>query len=117
MDKLYIGDIPLDYHYASMGDNHIDLYNTNVLQPNTTYTFYRIFMNYNNQFLYLPVSVRTGNTTQYLSSDLDVTNDIMYRRDMPSIMCMTFIFVIGFVFLINIVTSYIKKGGLFGGLF
>lgn len=116
MDKLYIGDIPQEYHYAQFNNNYIDLYNTSVINNNTTYTYYRVYM-YDNQFMYEKLNTTTG--SYYYSrtnTDIEVTNDIMYRRDMPNILLMTCIFVLIGVWLINLVTSFVKKGGILGGL-
>lgn len=117
MDKLYIGDIPKEYCYARFNSNYIDLYNTSLLTSGNTYTFYRVYL-YENQFMYEQLQTTTGGyySTQY-NTFINVTDDVFYRRDMPSILCMTFIFAIGFVFLINLVTSFVKRGGLLHGLF
>ena len=115
MDKLYIGDIPLDYHYVMFSDNHLDLYNRSVLPRNSSVTYYRIYTNYDN-FMYSVNTVTTPNYDQVISNSIEVTNDVMYRNDMPQIVSTTFIFAIGFVFLINLVTSFVKRGGLLHGL-
>lgn len=116
MDKLYVGDIPLDYHYAQFNGDYIDLYNSPVINNNTTYDYYRIYM-YDNQFMYEKLSTTTGSYyyNRY-NTDIQVTDNLMYRRDISDIICITFILVIGFVFLINLITSFIKKGGILGGL-
>lgn len=114
MDKLYIGDIPSEYCYARFSDNHIDLYNTNVLH-NGVFDYYRIYTS-NKGFYY---SFGTSNISQYTTeylTQLDVTQDVCYRSDFDSILFITFIFVLFGVFLFNIVTSLIRKGGLLGGL-
>lgn len=114
MDTLYIGDIPLTYKYANLSNDYIDLYDTDTLIANNTYTRYRIYM-YDNSFMYSVASVRAG-ATQSIATELNVTNNVLYRRDMPFIAVWSFVLIVGFVFLINIVTSFIKKGGVFGGL-
>lgn len=113
MDVLYIGDIPQDYHYAVFGTNYIDLYDTANLQG--TLDFYRVYL-YENQFAY---EKRTTTYNQYYYStakDIEVTNNYMYRRDFPSIMFMSVVYIILLVFLFNIVSSVFKRGGLLGGL-
>ena len=114
MDKIYIGDIPTDYHFARFGNGYIDLYNTEVLH-NNTYTYYRLYTN-NNGFYY---SINNTNYNSYISEytqPVDVTTDFCYRSDFPNIMIMTFIFVLFGMFLFNIISSFIRKGGLLGGL-
>ena len=114
MDKIYIGDIPTEYHFARFGNGYIDLYDSQVLH-NNSYTYYRIYTN-DNGFYY---STNIANYNQYITEyaqPVDVTNEIFYRTDFPNIMIMTFIFVLFGIFLFNIVTSLIRKGGLLGGL-
>ena len=114
MDKLYIGDIPSSYHYARFGNGYIDLYDTEVLH-NNSYTYYRIYTN-NNGFYY---STNNANYNQYITEyaqPIEVTDIVYYRTDFPNIMLMTFILVLFGIFLFNIITSLIHKGGLLGGL-
>ena len=115
MDTLYIGEIPLDYHYAVFNDNYITLYN----QPsgyNETLNYYRVYTT-NNGFYY-----STGHTdfgryqTQYFTN-INVSNDWIYRSDIDKIFVCCFIIFLMFIWLFNIVTSVFKKGGVFGGLF
>ena len=117
MDKLYIGDIPSDFHYAEFNNNYIDLYNVPFLQANRDYTYYRIFL-YDNTFLYQKLEESTGN--YYYNKDLEnvvVTDNVMYRRDIDSILIITLSFAVVGIWLINLVTSFVKKGGVLGGLF
>lgn len=116
MDTLYIGDIPSEYHYAQFNNYYIDLYNTNVLQANHTYQYYRIYL-YDNQFMYESLSRQIGSysSNTYLES-VRVTDNVRYRRDFPDIALTIFLYILLFIFLVNIVTSSIKKGGLLGGL-
>lgn len=115
MDKLYVGDIPSEYHFARFGNNYIDLFNTNVVSPNSSYDYYRVYL-YDNMFAYDYITGTTGYNNIVISNVVETTDNIMYRRDMPSIIVMTFMFVIMYVFLINLVTSAIRRGGIFGGL-
>lgn len=114
MDKIYIGDIPKEYHYALWGSNYVDLFNTPVLSSNDTYNYYRLYF-YDNTFLY---SEGTRQGSYYTTSlqDVQVTDDFFYRRDIDSIFSMCFVVLLGIVFCINLVTSFIKKGGMLGGL-
>lgn len=115
-DTLYIGDIPQQFHFARYGSNYIDLFNTETLRPNQTYTFYRVYM-YDNYFTYYQDTYTTGSyystSTNY---NIPVSNKAVYRRDFSYVMIMTFIFVIFGVWLLNLFTSIVRKGGIFGGL-
>lgn len=117
MDTLYIGNIPSEYCYADFGSDYIDLYNTNVLQPNNTYTYYRVYL-YDNAFFYEDLYItRSSYSSNIYLDKIDVTDNIRYRRDFPDICSTIFIYCILFIFLVNLVTSSIKKGGMLGGLF
>lgn len=116
MDILYIGDIPSDYHFAEFNNNYIDLYNTNNIQPNRTYTFYRVYL-YDNTFLYDKNTLQTNSwINQYNLVDVETSSSIVYRRDFDAICFITFVFVLFGVWLLNLITSIIRKGGVLGGL-
>lgn len=113
-DVIYTSDIPSDYHYVRFGSDYIDLFNQPSAQ-NETLQFYRIY------YRYSPGTYITG--TQSFSDydrtyfdDYPVSGDIWYRPDLDKILlCVFIISVFGF-FLINLVTSIVKKGGILGGL-
>lgn len=112
MDKLYTGDIPKNYHYARFGNNYIDLFNTDSFKYQQNYDYYRVYM-YDNGFYY------TYNTTTLYNQvvqDVEVTDNICYRSDFSSIVVVTFIFALFGVWLINLMTSIVNKGGVLGGL-
>lgn len=113
MDVLYIGDIPQEYHYAVYGSNYIDLYNTPNLQGNLN--FYRVYL-YENQFAYEQRSATYNQYNYSTAKNIDVTDNYMFRRDFPSIMFMSTVYIILLVFLFNIITSVFKRGGLLSGL-
>ena len=115
MDKLFIGDIPSEYHYARFGDNYIDLYKVQNLTANTEYDYYRVYL-YDNTFIYSHNVGVVGYYSNYINTDIEVTDNVMYRRDIDSIFICTFIICLIGLMLINIVTSCVKRGGIFGGL-
>ena len=115
MDTLYIGDIPQEYHYAIFNNGYIDLYNTNVLH-NNTYTRYRIFTNAGG-FYYDTSTVQVGQYSTTYTTDISVSSNSVYRQDFNYILICTFIIAVFGVWLFNLLTSLIRKGGLLGGLF
>lgn len=113
MDKLYIGNIPKEYHFARFYDGHIDLYKTNDLSG--TLDFYRIYT-YENLFAFEHLSTTYSQYNQTTAIPVEVTDDFMYRRDFPSIVFLSTIYIIFIVLIFNIVTSVFKRGGLLSGL-
>lgn len=114
MDVLYVGDIPSDYHYARYGSNYIDLYNRATLS-NGTYQYYRVYL-YDNFFTYDLGSTTVGQYNTISTRNIETSSNFMYRRDIDSIFVCVLIFCIFFVFLTNLFTSIVRKGGVFGGL-
>lgn len=115
MDTLYIGDIPQEYHYALFNNGYIDLYNTDALH-NNTYTYYRIYTNVGGFYYRIYQQTYNQYNTTY-AQDINVSNEVVYRRDFPSILFMTICFTLIGIWLFNLITSLIRKGGLLGGLF
>lgn len=114
MDTFYIGDIPSEYHYAIFNSNYVDFYNVPFLNANTSYNYYRVYLN--NEYFYYDFFTRnTYQETQLV--DVKVSNNVAYRKDFDSIVVLVFIFAIFGVWLFNLLTSAIRKGGLLGGLF
>lgn len=114
MDTLYIGDIPQEYHFAIFNNGYIDLYNTDTLH-NRDYTYYRIYTNVNG-FYYRQLTTNVGQFTTTYTQNINVSDKIMYRQDFDKICSITFFFLLLGVFLFNLITSCIRKGGLLGGL-
>lgn len=114
MDVLYIGDIPQNYKFARFGSNYVDLFNTQTLH-NGTYTFYRIYF-YDNFFAYDVGALSVGQYTTYNCIELNVSDQVVYRRDFCNIVVLTFIIALFGLWLFNLFTSIVRKGGLFGGL-
>lgn len=115
MDTIYIGDIPQDFHFARFGNNYIDLFNTNELHQNVDYTYYRIYL-YDNLFEY-DIRTQEGSYYREILQDVKVSNSQVYRRDFGDI-CIIIALYVGFgVWLLNLMTSIFRKGGVLGGLF
>ncbi len=113
MDTLYIGDIPLDYTYATFNGDYITLYNKSSAR-NETLSYFRIYTNYDN-FMYTSGTQTFSNNTTYFQP-ITVSNNWMYRTDIDKIFVVCFIIFFMFIFVFNIITSIYKKGGVFGGL-
>lgn len=114
MDTLYTGDIPSDYHYALFNNGYVDLYNTDVLH-NNNYDFYRVYTN-SGGFFYRRFTTSVGQYTTTYTENINISSNPCYRSDFAYIMIMVFIFTLFGVWLFNIFTSLINKGGLLGGL-
>ena len=113
MDTLYTGDIPQDFKYAVFSNDYITLYN----QPqgnNETLPYYRIYKNYDN-FMYSQGTTDFRYTTTQFT-EVKVSDNWLYRTDIDKIFLVSFLFILLFIFVFNIVTSVFKKGGVFGGL-
>lgn len=114
MDKLYIGDIPSEFHYAIFYNNYIDLYNTPNL-TNGTFEYYRIYKGLDG-FYYKQDSARYSEYNTTYATQIDVTSDYHYRDDYANICSTVFLHIILILFVFNIITSIIRKGGSLGGL-
>ena len=115
MDTIYIGDIPAEFHFARFGSDYIDLFNTDTLVNNQTYIYYRIYM-YDNLFTY-SVGSTSGSYHSQTLQNVNVSDNKVYRRDFGDI-CIMVALMVGFgVWLLNLMTSIFRKGGVLGGLF
>lgn len=115
MDTLYIGDIPSQFHYAVFNNGYIDLYDRETLH-NGTFNSYRVFTNVNG-FYYEPRTVTVGQYSTTYTRNINVSDKPVYRTDFPSILFITCVFTIFGVWLFNLLSSLIRKGGVLGGLF
>lgn len=118
-DTLYTGNIPKDFKYARFNDNSIDLFNTYLFDTeDLTVPFYRIYL-YDNQFFYSKESSDRRYDDIWMTHkvwEVNVSDNIVYRRDFPDILTIALIISVFIVFLLNIMTSLIRKGGVLGGL-
>ena len=109
-----IGD---NFKYVVPSNNYFDLYDVDYLQPNETYVFYRHYDNMDEDLFIQMTRTTTNYNYGYLScAEVSLNHDYIYRKDYPQILQCVFIFTLGFVLLINIITSIIKKGGILSGL-
>lgn len=110
MDTLYVGDIPSEFKYASFSNDYITLY----AQPsahNETLNYFRIY-DYDLGFYYSTGTQTFGQTYSYFAP-INTSNNWLYRNDIDKIFIVCFIIFFMFLFTFNLVTSSIKKGGIF----
>lgn len=115
-NKLYIPkDIPKEYNYlGNITDTYFDLYNKANIQ-NTTSDFYRIYYSISPD-LYTHNEDTYGEIFNTNFQQIDTSSSVFSRPDCLSIFGVAFICLFAIVFTLNVVTSFIKKGGLLGGL-
>ena len=114
-DVLFVGPIPKEYHYCVWSSDYVTLYNRPDAQ-NITLPYYRIYFNAPG-FHY---SRGTQTFSQYQATtfqDINVSDKWYYRKDSLNILMFTFIIGLCTLWLVNLMTSIFKKGGLLGGLF
>lgn len=106
-----------DFKYVVPSSDYYDVYNTNYLEANRDYMYYR-FYNNQDQDNYVVLTRSTSNYNYgYLTCfEISPNSSYIYRKDYPQIVNTAFILTLGFVVLINIITSIIKKGGVLSGL-
>lgn len=114
MDTLFVGNIPLDYHYAVFSNNYITLFNKSS-GYNETLNYYRIYTT-NNGFYYSTGTQTFSSYNRTEFQEINVSNSWLYRNDIDKIFSVCFFCIFLFVWIFNIVTSVFRKGGVFGGL-
>lgn len=114
-DKIFLGsDIPNGYEYAVYSNNYITLYNQPSAQGETL-TYYRIYFPYS----YDLVSSGQTNFSSYSRTyfeHVQTSRNFLDRPDSYKIVTIIFILVFFGIWLLNIITSLIRKGGVLGGL-
>lgn len=115
-DKIFLPDsIPAGYVYGSVTADYIDLYNKPVFQGETA-TYYRIYYNYSSG-LVVPMERTFSNYSPTTFAELPTSRELMDRPDYFNILFITLAFTVCGLWLFNLMTSIIRKGGVFGGLF
>lgn len=116
---LYIPDFDTNYKYVRFGSNYIDLFNTDTLQPNREYTYYRYYF-YDNVDLVAIGTYSKGSysTTEYLPSltiySNNDANKEIYHKDIGTIFIMFFVTLFIFLLGLKLVSRcFMKNGGIF----
>lgn len=113
-DKIYVPDsIPQDYVYGEITRDYVDLYNKGSFRDETV-TYYRIYYNYSSGL----VQERTRTFSSYNTTfaELPTSREVFDRPDFCNILsCVFFVCIFG-ILLFNIITSFVRKGGLFNDL-
>lgn len=115
-DKIYIPDsVPDGYIYGTINNYYVDLFNKPSFQQETT-TYYRIYYSYSSGLVTSNTRSFTGyNPTTY--EQLPVSRSVFDRPDFMNILTITLLLTVCGIWLFNLITSFIRKGGVFGGLF
>ena len=115
-DKIFTSDIPKDFNFLMITNTGYKLYNTDTFEDGEVYEYYEFFTSLSgNTYVHgfdSPTSVSQHNKVY----QIQVTDDVFYRTDIHDILNTTFIFVLGFIFLINLITCMIRRNSLLGGL-
>lgn len=113
-DKIYVPEeIPSNYVYGEVTNNYVDLY-PKASFINETTDYYRIYYNYSSG-LFQKKSRTFGSYTTYYDI-LPVSREVFDRPDFVNILsCVFFVCIFG-ILLFNIITSFVRKGGLFNDL-
>lgn len=113
-DKIYVPDsIPHGYVYGEITRDYIDLYNKSSFRDETA-TYYRIYYNYSSGL----VQERTRTFSSYNTTfgELPTSREVFDRPDFCNILsCVFFVCIFGFL-LFNIITSFVRRGGLLSDL-
>jgi hypothetical protein len=114
--KVYVPQsIPNDYKYiTNITSNYFDLYNTNNTAGKTL-TFYRIYYSFNDD-MYFTYSQNYGQYNSLNLQEIERSTSIFSRHDNLQLFTISFVVLFFIIFIINIMTSIVKKGGVLGGL-
>lgn len=111
MDKVYLNkDIPDGYNYAEITSDYIRLYNKPSAR-NETLTCYTIYYNYSSDFVVESTKTFSNYTTTF--TPVQTSRSVFDRPDFSNIITIVFIIAVFGVWLLNIFTSFFKKGGFF----
>ena len=114
-DKVYIpSSVPDGFIYGQYSNDYITLYNKPDAQ-NETLTYYRIYYKYSSGLVTTGTTTFSNYNRTYFDS-IPVSRDVFDRPDFVNIVVLVFIVSVFGIWLINLITSFIRKGGVLSGL-
>lgn len=115
MNKMFVNpNIPSEYKYlGNMTNAYFDLYNTNNPQGRTV-DYYRVYYSYDDNF-YLVNTQTYSNYQSYNFPEIERTDSILSSVSNYKIAIVCFVIIFLIVFLFNVISSIIKRGGIFSG--
>lgn len=114
-DKIYVpSEIPTNYKYGTISSSYIDLFPKSSFRNETT-DYYRIYYNYSSGLIEKLERSYGQTTTTY--NELPVSYSVFDRPDFINICTITLMITFCAIWLFNLITSFVRKGGLLGGLF
>lgn len=116
MAKLYIPEsIPYDYKYiTNITNTYFDIYKVSNT-AGTSGTFYRVYYGLDED-IFQQNSYNHSNYSGYNTIQIDRTNDILARKDISNICITSFSVIFLILFLFNILSSILRKGGVLGDI-
>lgn len=116
MKTFYIPEnITEDYCYILPFGDYYELYNTNKLSTGQSITYYR-FYNSLEKDLYTTHTEVSNIDLELNTIQIIPSHSMLTRQDIPEIIFTTGSILLFIVIIINIITSMIKRGGIFSGL-
>ena len=113
--KVYLPEeVPEGYKYGTITSDYVELFNKSSFQGETA-TYYRIYYNYNGGVVQTGTRSFSSYSPTYYS-EVPVSRDIFDYPCIDKVFLICFIIVLGLIWLTNLFTSIVRKGGLFGGL-
>lgn len=112
--KVYVPEgVPSTFTYiGNITDAYYDLFETNNIAGRTL-DYYRVYYAYNED-LYVHLSSNFSQYTTITPFIIERSTSILSRKDCLSIFGVGFIVCFFIIFVINIMTSIVKRGGMLG---
>lgn len=118
-NELYIPDFDTNFKYARFGTNYIDLFNSETLQPNREYTYYRYYLYDNIDLVVSGTYSKSSYSTVEILPELKIysnndSNKEIYHKDISNVFVM--FFVVLFISLLGLKLfsrAFMKNGGIF----
>lgn len=106
--------VPLNYKYIRIGSNYIDFFDRSSAQ-NVTLTYYRQYFDISPDLVFQRQE-NFGNYSTTYFNEVETSHNLLARTDADRVLTCVFILCLFFVMLFNLFSSFVKKGGVLGGL-